>query len=478
MSRVRSPVRALRRTVPRTLFVAGVAVLGMAWLAPAAWGHASLDHAVPTPQEELRAPPTLLLLFFDERVSLPFSQVTVTANAGGGGPNLVAGPLRFVGTVGADVLVPLRPGPRGSYTVRWRVLSPADGHVAQGAFTYGVGVPAQPPAVLRGGPPPVGDDVMRWLIFVGLALAGGSLAFRALVWRPALRAAGAGAGAGGHGTDADADANWARQAEGKWFAVAALVGAVIALHAELYAFLASAHAVTGGPLGQFAGAEVQPLRTETRFGISWTWTTFVWLAVIGLVLTGWLGSARRREPLLAAASAAALTAGLGMSTSGHAAAGSGVRIGVDFLHLTAAALWTGGLVALAVLAVPAARRDQHRARRQAVLAACLARFSSVALWLVGALIAAGVYLALVEGRWPVTLHRAWGAALVAKAVLAAGAVALGAYHRWRVVPRLRPRAAGPTRGLGRVGRSLAAEAALAAAALLAAAVLTNLAPRG
>jgi hypothetical protein len=91
MSRVRSPVRALRRTVPRTLFVAGVAVLGMAWLAPAAWGHASLDHAVPTPQEELRAPPTLLLLFFDERVSLPFSQVTVTANAGGGGPNA---PLR------------------------------------------------------------------------------------------------------------------------------------------------------------------------------------------------------------------------------------------------------------------------------------------------------------------------------------------------------------------------------------------------
>jgi copper transport protein len=475
MSRVGSPVRAVRGTVARTLFVAGMAIVGMAWLAPAAWAHASLDHAVPGPEEELRAPPTLLLLFFDEPVSLPFSQVTVTANASGGGPNLVAGPLRSVGISGIEVFVPLRPGPTGSYTVRWRVLSPADGHVAQGAFTYGVGVPAQPPAVLPGGAPPIGDDVMRWLIFLGLALAGGSLAFRALVWRPALRAAAVEAGDGGNGADAAVD--WNREADWPWFTGAALVGAVVALHAELYAFLASAHAVTGGSLAQFAGAQVQPLRTETRFGSSWTWTTFVWLAVIGLVLTGWLGSPRRREPLLAAAAAAALAAGLGMSTSGHAAAGSAVQMGVDFLHLTAAALWTGGLVALAVLAASPSGRDRHAARRRAVFAASLARFSSLALGLVVALIAAGVYLALVEGRWPATLHRAWGAALVAKAVLAAGAVALGAYHHWRVVPRLRLQAAGPAPGLGRVGRSLAAEATLAAGALLAAAVLTNLAPR-
>jgi copper resistance protein C len=215
MSRVGSPVRAVRGTVARTLFVAGMAIVGMAWLAPAAWAHASLDHAVPGPEEELRAPPTLLLLFFDEPVSLPFSQVTVTANASGGGPNLVAGPLRSVGISGIEVFVPLRPGPTGSYTVRWRVLSPADGHVAQGAFTYGVGVPAQPPAVLPGGAPPIGDDVMRWLIFLGLALAGGSLAFRALVWRPALRAAAVEAGDGGNGADAAAD--WNREADWPWF---------------------------------------------------------------------------------------------------------------------------------------------------------------------------------------------------------------------------------------------------------------------
>jgi hypothetical protein len=52
-----------------------------------------------------------LLLFFDEPVSLPFSQVTVTANAGG--PNLVAGPLRSVGTIGTEVFIPLRSGLRG-----------------------------------------------------------------------------------------------------------------------------------------------------------------------------------------------------------------------------------------------------------------------------------------------------------------------------------------------------------------------------
>ena len=80
----------------------------------------------------------------------------------------------------------------------------------------------------------------------------------------------------------------------------------------------------------------------------------------------------------------------------------------------------------------------------------------------------------MQARWPAGFETAWGAALITKSALAAGAIALGAFHRWRVIPRIRA-ATGSVRA---VGRTISLEAALVGAALLAAAVLTNLPPRG
>jgi len=172
-----------------------------------------------------------------------------------------------------------------------------------------------------------------------------------------------------------------------------------------------------------------------------------------------------------------LLGGLGLSTSGHAADGSTARVAVDFVHLAAAALWMGGLVELASLRF--SLRGLTPEVRRSITAACLERFSSLALWLVVALAGAGLFLALVQARWPAGLGTAWGDTLIAKTALAAGALALGAFHRWRVVPRMRARAGVATgETTVAVGRTLAFEAALVGAALLAAAVLTNLSPRG
>jgi copper transport protein len=339
------------------------------------------------------------------------------------------------------------------------MLSAGDGHVVQGAFSYGVGVSPAPPAALPGSEPPIGADVLRWLVFLGLALAGGTLLVRATVWRPALARMSA--------PDAQLSGEWKRSA------VVALAAAAVALHAELYAFLTSAHSVTGGKLTQFADAQIQPLRAETRFGVAWTWTTFVWLAVIGLIVAAWIGDERRRETLLAGAGALALVGGLGLSTSGHAAAGSAARVAVDFVHLMAAALWMGGLVELAVIRFSV--RRLHPDVKRALTSACLERFSSLALWLVIALAGAGLYLALVQARWPAGFETAWGGALIAKSALAVGALGMGAFHRWRVIPKMR---AADGVSVGAVGRTVTMEAVLVGAALLAAAVLTNLPPRG
>jgi copper transport protein len=439
----------------RLLAVSLIAGLLAAWGAPRASAHATLERATPGPHASLARPPALLLLFFDEAIELRFSRVTVTANDGGA--DLVAGPMREIRD---EVVVPLRPGSIGTYTVRWRMLSGGDGHVVQGAFSFGVGVSAAAPAPLPGSGPPVGDDILRWLIFLGLSLAGGALVVRATVWRPALAEAGP-------------PEEEVTRGEWKRSAVVALVGAGVALHADLYAFLTSAHSVTGGSLTQFADAQIQPLRADTRFGLAWTWTTFVWLAVVALIVLAWIGNDRRRESFLAGAGALALVGGLGLSTSGHAAAASPLRTGADFLHLVAAALWMGGLFELAAIAITTRRLPAET--RRALASAVVRRFSSLALWLVLALAAAGLYLAAVQARWPAGFGTAWGAALIAKSALAAGALGLGAFHRWRVVPRLR---SGGERSVRAVSTTLAVEAALVAAALLAAALLTNQPPRG
>ena len=71
--------------------------------------------------------------------------------------------------------------PRGAYTVRWHAIS-ADSHVVSGVWTFGVRVPAPSvgEAYGAGGPTTI-EHVVRWLWFLGLALAIGALGFRLLV---------------------------------------------------------------------------------------------------------------------------------------------------------------------------------------------------------------------------------------------------------------------------------------------------------
>src|SRR5437660_12052909 len=160
----------MRRRV--TIVGAAVAALIGAWGVPRASAHATLVRAVPGEHARLERAPTVLLLFFDQPVDVPFSRVTVTTGGGDGDTDLVSAPLREVGT---EVLVPLRTGPKGTYTVRWRMLSAGDGHVVRGAFSYGVGVTPSAPTALPASGPTVGPDLLRWLVFLGIALAGGGL---------------------------------------------------------------------------------------------------------------------------------------------------------------------------------------------------------------------------------------------------------------------------------------------------------------
>src|SRR5438067_12947398 len=125
--------------------------------------------------------PHVLALVYDEDVVPGYARVAVVSGRG----QELAGPPRVRGSI---VTVPLRPGRIGSYTVRWRMVASDDGHVTEGAFSFGVRVKPLPPAPVSGLSIPVAPQVFAWLQFAGIVLAGGMLTFRAIVWVPARRA--------------------------------------------------------------------------------------------------------------------------------------------------------------------------------------------------------------------------------------------------------------------------------------------------
>ncbi|HWF34102.1 MAG TPA: copper resistance protein CopC, partial [Solirubrobacteraceae bacterium] len=356
----------MRRRLP---LLAGCALVLLSFPA-AAGAHATLDASTPRWGTVLAAPPHALRLVFSEDIVPRYARITVVT---GHGRDLATAP-RVTGSV---ALIALRPGGKGSYTVRWQVVASDDGHVTEGAFTYGVAVKPLPPGPVAGVGIPVAPEVLAWLQFLGVALAGGLLAFRALVWGPAARVLG----------DARAgDAPVAMRT--------AVAGAVLALHAGFAAFLVGAYPIVGGGgFVNFAAAEIVPIRVGTHLGQAWTVMTFAWLAVLALLVGAWV-TPRRRERLLAGAGALTLLIAFGISWASHPASRGTLALAADYLHLLAAALWVGALVGLVILV--RIMRPLPRTDREAVARACLLRFSRLAVPVVVVLALAGAYLALRE----------------------------------------------------------------------------------
>jgi copper transport protein len=115
-----------------------------------------------------------------------------------------------------------------------------------------------------------------------------------------------------------------------------------------------------------------------------------------------------------------------------------------------------------------------------VLAAALARFSPLALAAVATLAVAGVGQAAVEVRTPAhLLDTAFGRAVLVKAVLLTGLIAIGAWHRRRSIPRLSAIAASrhtPGAAGVAVRRAVRAEVALIVAVLGVTAALSTYPP--
>jgi copper transport protein len=411
-----------------------VALAALAFPA-AASAHATLTRESPSFGQRLERSPVHVRLSFDQSVEALPDAIRVFDVHGrlASGRTRTSGDKRTIGT-------PVRRLPRGAYTIRWRVVS-ADGHVVSGVYTFGVRHRAPPATEAFGaGGPTTAEHAVRWLYFLSLALLVGGLGFRLLVVRGPLGAA----------------------AQRRFYRLLA-TGAVGALEVGILAFLLRAEDALQLPFGDFLYGDLSPL-AATRFGRAFVVMTLGYALVSALVFLAWL---TERERLLWPAFLLALGFASGLSLSGHSAADAGsswLSQLADWLHLSAASLWVGGLVQLAFVVWPL----EPELRRRAFL-----RFSRLATGLIVVLLAAGTYLSVLRlPRLADLWSEGYGRVLLVKLGLVSLALLWGAAHHFLVRPRLE-RGAPP---FARLPRSLAGESAVGMAILLAAAVLVDSKP--
>jgi copper transport protein len=397
--------------------------------------HATLQSTVPPFGHELQRAPVRIVLHFDQHVKVLPGSIKVLNGVG----KQFASDAR---TVGTNVVARVAPLKLGTYTVRWRAIS-ADSHVVSGVWTFGVRVPAPAVADAYGaGGPTTSEHVVRWIWFLGLALAIGSLGFRVFCL---------------HGLTVP------RSLDRK-IAVAAGLGVLVAINAGIAAFSLRAEDALQLPFGNFLYGDLSPM-AATRFGHAFVVMTLGFAGVLALVYVAWLLD---RPSLLAPAFVLSVLFAGGLSWSGHDAIdpGSSWKTAVaDWVHIAAASVWIGGLATMVGLlwyGAPELRRN------------AFTRFSRLATVLIALVLGAGIYLSIV--RLP-HLSDLWtqgyGQVLLVKIGLVCVALAWGAFHHFVVRPALDRADAGM---LARLGRSLAGESLVGIAVLLAAAVLVDSKP--
>jgi copper transport protein len=418
--------------------------LAIALLVALALPAAAVAHSLPTSEfpgigQRINSQPHHLAMTFDEAILRQGDTFNVFNSKG---KNFAATPV--VLKTGMKVTVPIGTLPPGGYTVRWRVVSTDDGHVTNGAYTFGFRA-APPPLTAAYGAAGAAfwDDFIRYGLYVALMVAIGGIAFRLVVIGPSAtptyeqrfnRSVGTALGAG---------------------LVLLLVG-----------FLLRAEDILQLPFHDFLYASTSPIVESTAFGLAYQYMTVGLAAAAGFVVLAWVSD---RTYFLWPALAIGIVSLVGLPRSSHSASlGHPVWLTEtsDWVHLTAAAIWLGGLIQLALFVWPGAGEEL---KRRSFL-----RFSMLAEFAIATIVLAGGYLAYTRLRAFSDFWNAhYGRVLVLKLAIVGAVLLFGAFHHYVIRPRL---VGGASPGSWTIGRSLALETALGLAIVGVTAVLVNTSP--
>jgi copper transport protein len=428
----------------RTAILAACILGGAALCGTVAEAHANYVRSNPASDARLAKPPTEVRIEFSEPPDPKGSEIQVLDTSG------VRHDKRDVGPSGDPngLRVSVDPIPEGGYLVAWTATSAVDGHTTKGNFAFVIGNGPLPPVpqVAEAAPPPSLLEIAgRALSYAGIALGLGT-AFFVLFIAPM-------------GVDPRRE-SWLLSIAGV-LVVAGSLMLIVDQGAKLPPRLGVMLAIRA-----FAGLVLAAVSITPRLALMRPVAAIVGG---GVMTIGPLATFRpRRMIALAAGIAAAMTATLVSHATALGSLGSMV---LDFVHVLAVSVWTGGVVAL-LWCVLLARRDETAEDARA-LGATVWRFSVTAMIAAAVLITAGVLqafdrLVLINDLY----ETPYGVALAVKIVLVLVALAIGAFNLLRWGPRLR---AGIRARTGLV-RDTVAETGIFVVIIVAASVLTALAP--
>lgn len=422
-----------------------------------AQAHANLLQSVPEANAQLERSPVQIELFFSEPIEDAFSTIEVLDGAGERVDNDdarvdPADPTRMTATV--------RSLPDGIYLVSWRNLSSVDSHIVAGVFPFAVGdvdaaVLADAAEASRQIKVSPGEIAARWLTFLSIMALAGSSLFILLVWQPAVQSTGIG-----------------KQLEPKWSRLP-LISTLILLLASTFWLLLQGGQAAGGEFAMPWNPVVGQVLFTTRFGAAW-----IARIALGLAMLLFLPQAKSRWDRW-------IGLGIGIlllftvSFGSHAAAQpeSILPILSDLIHLTAASVWVGGL--LHFLIGLYAVRQMDEAKRPALTAALIPRFSALALTSVAVLTLTGIYASTLQvGSIDGLMNTVYGRTLLVKLALVLPMVMLGAINLLVTTPNMKQAAEnnGGSPWVGRFRRLVTSEVTLGIAVLFSVAVLTTLPP--
>ncbi len=414
--------------VPRSVVLAALVAAGIAIALPlTATAHALPQSAIPPEGSEVATAPKLVEITFGETPDPKLSSITVVNSSG---ESVDAGPTIVVPGHPLELEVPVKALGNGVYTVTWKTVSETDGHLATGAYAFGVGVSAASAnahanKAVVSPPPSVLAVISRWLFFIGLMGIVG-IASTCLI---ALR---------------DVPKIAARFLGIAW--VVATLGVVGVIEAEREAAGVAVSALFSTSLGATAAERIAAI------------------LVTGLgALVALLAKSR-------AVPAGVAVAGFGAAASmwvdvaaSHAGAQNPVTANliIQWAHIVAGGVWIGGLLML-LLAV--------RGLPSEIKGRAVHRFSTTAGIAIVVVALTGTIRAVIEiGSIGQLFSTAFGILVLVKVALFVILAILGAVNRFGNVGK----AATSLRGLRRVGST---EVVIGAAVVLVAAALVNVAP--
>jgi copper transport protein len=371
------------------------------WGATDAQAHSALVETKPASRDVIQAVPREIVLTFNEPVKVAFGGVKIF---GPDGRRIDGGRVR---TDGARLIV--RPDARaaGTYAVAWRVVS-ADSHPVRGAFTFDVrtastdnrALTEAKSATKRQRSLEVAFAVARGVLILSVLLVVGGAVYAA--WcDPAWRPGGFRAAAGG---------------------AAAAIGVTFVLDAAVAGGFSLSEAIRPAVLVE------QVQTTYGRASIVRMVTLLGALVVAGFVFRSGSTLGPRARVILGVG---VLPLAWSLSLAGHAVSSTHrlVALPLDMLHVTAAAVWVGGLAQLVMVL-----RRTHSGR--AVPGVAVGRFSTRALGAVVLLVGTGSYatwerVGLDADAWFTTTY---GQLLAVKLLLFGAIIPLAARNRLRNVP--------------------------------------------